>query len=321
MTMEQSFSTQFSPNKIVVQNDYHTVYQLESFNGRGTASVYSVIPGVELVYLDLQTTVYASTTYNSRNMIELNHCQEGRLECRMRDGCLQYVGEGDLFMNNMYNHSKKIELPLGYYKGINITIHLEKIAEQISVYFPDFPINSHELFNRFFTHDECFMIQANEDIRRIFGGMYCIPVEARGAYYRIKIMELLIYLYYFEVNHEVQKEFYARQQVDIIKQIEKKMVEESQHKFTITELARMYCISPTTLKTTFKAVYGTPISTYMKDYRMREAASMLQQTSHSIMDIAQAVGYKSQSKFSAVFKQYYKLSPFEFRAKYQGSKN
>jgi AraC-like DNA-binding protein len=234
----------------------------------------------------------------------------------MKDGCLQYIGEGDLFMNTMSNHSHCIELPLGHYKGINITIDLEKFTGQLSEYLPDFPIDVLKLANRFFLNDECYFIQAKEEIQHIFCSMYSIPLEARTTHYRLKVLEILIYLYYFDVAGEKQKKFYARQQVDTIKQIKKKMTEEFERRFTIEELAQQYCISPTVLKATFKGVYGVSIAAYMKEYRVRKAASMLLQTQQSIGNIASVVGYKSQSKFGAAFKEIYKISPLEYRNKY-----
>lgn len=131
---------------------------------------------------------------------------------------------------------------------------------------------------------------------------------------------MLVYLNYFDVAGEEQKNVYARRNVDVIKQIEKKLTEDLQQRFTITELARMYCISPTTLKATFKGVFGVPIFTYIKDYRIRKSASLLLESSASIMDIAMSVGYRNQSKFSSNFKEKYKLSPLEYRLKHQGMK-
>ncbi|CAH0121666.1 HTH-type transcriptional activator RhaR [Paenibacillus sp. CECT 9249] len=315
--MDASAFSHFSTGTIIARDNDHVVYRLDPKDGQGNASVYSVLPGVEVISFHFQTSRYIPTLHSKRNILELNHCQEGRAECRMKDGCLQYIGEGDLFMNTMSNHSHCIELPLGHYKGINITIDLEKLTGQLAEYLPDFPIDVSELANRFFVNDECYFIQAKEEIQHIFCGMYSVPIEARTAYYRLKVLEVLFYLYYFDVAGENQKKFYARQQVDTIKQIKKKMTEEIDRRFTIEELAQQYCISPTVLKATFKGVYGVSIAAYMKEHRVRQAASMLLQTRQSIGDIASAVGYKSQSKFGAAFKEIYNMSPLEYRSKYE----
>ncbi|WP_373290643.1 helix-turn-helix domain-containing protein [Oceanobacillus neutriphilus] len=43
---------------------------------------------------------------------------------------------------------------------------------------------------------------------------------------------------------------------------------------------------------------------------------MLLKTQESIGEIASAVGYKSQSKFGAAFKDIYKITPLKYRSKY-----
>ncbi|WP_198042679.1 AraC family transcriptional regulator [Oceanobacillus sp. AG] len=305
----------------LVRDDHHVVYRMNPYEGQGIASVYSVLPGVEVIIFNFEASHYMPTLHPNLHILELNHCFKGRAECKMKDGCLQYIGEGDLFMNTMSNHSDRIEFPLEYYKGINITIDLDKFIDPLSDYLPDIPIDIPNLVNRYFSNDECFFIQAKKGIQHIFSGMYSIPLEARDNYYRLKVLEILIYLHYFDTTKEQQKKFYARQQVDIIKQIKKKITEQFEQRFTIDELARQYCISPTTLKATFKGVYGVSIGVYMKEYRIRKAASMLLQTQESVGEIASTVGYKSQSKFGAAFKELYKISPLEYRSKYDKEKS
>lgn len=77
----------------------------------------------------------------------------------------------------------------------------------------------------------------------------------------------------------------------------------------------MYCISPTTLKTYFKGIYGTSIASYIKEYRIKNAAISLRQTKMSIADVALSVGYESQSKFAGAFKKVMGISPLEYRKK------
>ena len=81
----------------------------------------------------------------------------------------------------------------------------------------------------------------------------------------------------------------------------------------IHDRLREYLINTAALKSTFKAVYGMPVASYMKQYRMKEAAKLLRETDRSIADIARSVGYESQSKFSAAFKDIMKTLPTDYR--------
>ncbi|MDR3895655.1 MAG: helix-turn-helix transcriptional regulator [Oscillospiraceae bacterium] len=82
---------------------------------------------------------------------------------------------------------------------------------------------------------------------------------------------------------------------------------------TIEELAHRYLINPTTLKTVFKEVYGSSLAAHMKEHRMERAAALLRETDLSVAEIAGQVGYESQSKFTAAFKEQFGQLPKEYR--------
>ena len=72
-------------------------------------------------------------------------------------------------------------------------------------------------------------------------------------------------------------------------------------------------MNPTTLKKIFKKVYGTSLAAHMKQHRMEKAAELLKDTDMSIAQIALAVGYESQSRFTVAFKETYDLLPTAYR--------
>jgi AraC-like DNA-binding protein len=303
----------FDEGILLKESDSHATYKLKLVDGTGTASLYPVFPGIVVAKVDISSYQYSPGIVKSRNALEINHCWAGRVECRMKDGCLQYVGEGDIFLRLLQNHCDNIELPLGYYQGLVITIDLDAVPTQWESILPGMPNNICQTLERFFLYDECFMIQSKEQIKHIFSGMYSAPGAARGAYYRLKIMELLLYLYYFDPASEKQVRIYARQQVEIVKQIQKHITEQLSYRFTIEELAREYCISTTALKKHFKDLYGQSLAAFMKEYRIRKAAVLLCETEQSIADISVSVGYESQSKFTVAFKDILKVTPLEYR--------
>ncbi len=84
-------------------------------------------------------------------------------------------------------------------------------------------------------------------------------------------------------------------------------------RLTIDELSRRFLINPTTLKAAFKEVYGGSLAAHIKEHRMERAAELLKSTNDSIAEIAHAVGYDSQSRFTTAFKAYYSVLPRAFR--------
>ena len=106
---------------------------------------------------------------------------------------------------------------------------------------------------------------------------------------------------------------YTSPQVEIVKEIHKKLISNLQERSTIEELSKEFLINTATLKATFKGIYGQPIGTYMKEYRMKQAAVLLRQTKSTIAEIANQVGYENQSKFSTAFRDVLKITPAEYR--------
>ena len=103
------------------------------------------------------------------------------------------------------------------------------------------------------------------------------------------------------------------EQVKIIREIHDHLTEHMEQRVTIEELAHRYLINPTTLKTVFKEVYGSSLAAHMKEHRMEKAASLLRETELSVAEIAGQVGYESQSKFTAAFKEQFGLLPTAYR--------
>ena len=103
------------------------------------------------------------------------------------------------------------------------------------------------------------------------------------------------------------------EQVKIIREIHDHLTEHMEQRVTIEELAHQYLINPTTLKTVFKEVYGSSLAAHMKEHRMEKVASLLRETDLSVAEIAGQVGYESQSKFTAAFKEQFGQLPKEYR--------
>ncbi len=107
---------------------------------------------------------------------------------------------------------------------------------------------------------------------------------------------------------------------EIVREIHDRLLENLDRKITIEELSKQYHMNPTTLKTAFKAVYGTSLAAHIKEHRMEQAAKLLKETDMSIAEIALAVGYDSQSKFTAAFKAFFQVLPKEYRRRCPSSR-
>lgn len=102
-------------------------------------------------------------------------------------------------------------------------------------------------------------------------------------------------------------------QIQIIHDIHTHLTSDLMKRPTIEDLSHRFHINTTTLKSTFKLVYGKPIASYMKEYRIKRAMEFLLETDMSVSKIALKVGYENSSKFSNVFKEITGILPKDFR--------
>ena len=120
-----------------------------------------------------------------------------------------------------------------------------------------------------------------------------------------------------EVTCPAEKSFLAGESIDsnirIINQVHGFLTANIQERYSIEELSLQFHISQTTLKSTFKKVFGQPIASYMKSYRIKQACTLLTQSDAAILQIANEVGYENQSKFTQAFKCVTGMLPREYR--------
>ena len=123
----------------------------------------------------------------------------------------------------------------------------------------------------------------------------------------------------FDNRHEKINENsdYLENQIETIKKVHDYLTQNLSKRITIEELSKQFAMNPTTLKTVFKDVYGSSLAAHIKEHRMEKAAELLVQSQLPVNQIAQEIGYESQSKFSAVFKDFYKCSPMEYKKKHK----
>ena len=126
-----------------------------------------------------------------------------------------------------------------------------------------------------------------------------MPVKIKKDYFKIKVLELLLYLDALELSgHTEERPYFYKGQVEKIKAIQALLTQDLTKNYTLEELSARFDIALTPMKNCFKSVYGSPIFTYMRNYRMNYAASLLKSDkSLKVAEIAGLVGYDSPSKF------------------------
>ena len=254
---------------------------------------------------------------HGKSVFSVDHCRTGRIGWEMKDGLSLYYGSGDLSFHYTDKCSdSRITLPLGYYEGSTISLDLRVLKEKLPDLMAEAGIDAEELCRRFCGEEEAAALPANSRIDHVFSEVYELPEQIKLPYLKLKCQELLFFLSMTESDWEKALDPQYPRQVEIIKDIHRRITAHPEHRYTIDALSREYLINTAALKSVFKSVYGMPVASYMKQYRITKAAGLLRSTDASIASIARTVGYESQSKFTAAFKEIMKILPSEYRRQY-----
>ena len=230
----------------------------------------------------------------------------------MRGGTAVYLGAGDLTAHSSACCADSAMMfPLGYAEGISLSIDLPVLDANCPEILKESGLDLPTIQSTF-CGEKPVAIPACPELEGIFAPLYSAPSFRRRAYLQLKIQELLLYLSDVEPEKHALTQ-YGSQQTELIKEIHRQLTEHLDQRFTIEALSKQYLINTSTLKEVFKTVYGLPIATYMKEYRMAQAMKLLREPRIPISEIADRVGYETQGKFSKAFKDVTQILPTEYR--------
>ena len=288
-------------------------------SGKGKMETYVLFPGIEASYNVFLAPQIAFHHDASDSMLELFHCRSGRVGWNMRGGTAIYLGSGDMTAHSTACCADSdMMFPLGYAQGISFSVDLQYLTTDCPDIVREAGVDPARL-QRMFCDGNPVAISACPELERIFASLYSVRSEILYPYLKLKVQELLIYLNDFRTDQKSMTQYFS-QQTELIKEIHQLLTDHLNQRFTIEELSKRYLINTSTLKEVFKAVYGLPIASYMKEYRIRQAMKLLRDTDATIAEIAAQVGYETQGKFSKAFKDVADMLPTEYR-KIQHSNN
>ena len=287
---------------------------VEKFHQEVSQTLIPLYPGIELCYLTFSTDSFSVRHKAISHIIQINYCKSGQLMWEMKNGNRIYLNPGDFSLHTMKACADSVlTFPNNMYQGLSIYIDLPKASGNPPDLLENSNIFETVLPKKFCQNDNPAFLAGNEQTESIFSAFYDQPETLTLPYQKIKVLELLLYLTKMEFTPQNKLVEYQFELTETIRKIHDQLLQHMEQRITIEELSRQYLINQTTLKNVFKSVYGTSIAAHIKEHRMRQAAYMLTESNMNIAEIAQAVGYDSQSKFTTAFKAYFKVLPREYR--------
>ena len=289
----------------LAESDGCSVYQFRNETGEGTITLYEVFPGVALAYNDFHMRYFDSSFQPGRDVFCIDHCREGRLEYAARDDAYAYVEAGDLKLDKRLTHTGRFEMPLSHYHGTMISFDMEAACRSLPLEVKDFPVDLIALQQKFCKDIYPMVIHGACSIEHIFGELYAVPAKIKLPYFKIKILELLLYLEALELPANAEeKPYFYKTQVEKTKAVGQFLTEHMGENFTQEELSERFDIPLTPMKRCFKSIYGTTSGNWLLQYRLKQAAVVLRTHREvSVATVAGQVGYDSPSKFAIAFRK------------------
>ena len=279
-------------------------------------SRHTVFDGIDLMFLDVKQETIQFYAKSHTKTFAINHCEEGRIECKFTSGDYLYMGPGDMsigwHIHADYQHENYF--PTKLFKGIVLLVDVEKAQPVLDALVTEARIDLTQLANRFCEHSDFgMMMEETESVRQIFSSLYKVPDQIKGHYFKLKVIEIFLLLSVISTTNHEKRSSYRKQQVDIVKAVNEYISTQFMKRITIDSLSDRFDIPTSTLKRCFKGVYGTTIHHYLKECRINAAKRLLQESDQSVLEIANAVGYENGSKFTSAFKEATGITPSAYR--------
>lgn len=275
---------------------------------------FDVFDGIEFIFNDIHTAKVQIQKEKDPNILEISYCLEGRLENHILEDHW-YISAGDVSIVKANQMADELYCPLGHFHGITIRIDLKKAPDCLSCFLNGLKLRPQDLATRFCKEGVGYVIHDDPAFGRIFSELYHIPEEIQSPYFKLKTLEILLYLSGLKVKTKIQT--YTKNQVLLAQKISSYILENMDVHLTLADLSSRFNVSEVYIKKVFKGVYGVSIGGYVRHKKMESAALMLEKTNRSILEIANEHGYANASKFASAFRNVKKMNPTQYRERWQ----
>lgn len=297
---------------VVLKSDSEcTVYSLADAPDKLVLTSYPVFPGIDLIYNDIHADLQIKAPGKETGVFEINHCNEGRVEFEYGDvSC--FLAPGDLSVSRPDAGVRQTRFPTGHYHGITVRIDTARAPDCLSCVLQGVDVNISSLEEKFCGNKPWFAARSSASIEHVFSELYRVPPQIRRGYFKVKILELIMFLSVLPV--EANRPSYSRTQVRLAQSISKYLLENTEERITVTDLSKHFGASSTMINTSFRGVYGMTPAAFLRAQKMHAAAELLRRSDRTVLDIANQFGYDNASKFAKAFRDVIGVPPNSYRA-------
>lgn len=310
-----------APGLSIKRSDFSVELLLKEKEGKGSMTFFPLFPGLTIAYIFVNSPTWTAPDFRGDSFIEkgpllFNYCVAGRCEMILNNENFVYVKDGEISLTERFAQ-KQYVYPRRIYEGIEFFVDIDTLTEQNTWVQKEFDIDYHKIVDLFCPNGNTYISPATPEVKEILIKLWeLFDVSIPFSISQMKIYALALFSLLQNLNEIPPSQvctFFTETQVDIAKRAEKIITSDLRKHHPAWELAAQFSVSETSLKNYFRGVFGQNISVYLREVRMKKAAKLLVTTKLSVAEVAEQVGYMNQSKFAAVFKKQFDLSPLEYR--------
>lgn len=289
------------------------LYPVQAEDGAGLIREYEVFPGIWLAFKDVRGFAFRNDAASPGGLLEITHCRAGRLEYEDRTRAF-FLGAGDMAVRRSDGAGALLRCPVRLYQGLSVVIHPGLAPRCTSCLLGDVDVHLPALCQRLCGKGRPFLMRSTPRLEHIFAELYEVPPAIQKGYYKVKVLELLLFLSCLD---PAQSQWQARVGTPAQSRLARAAIahvyEHRSRRLTVAGLAQALCVSPEQLRAAMQTVYGKPVYQCVRSYKMRLAARLLAETDRTVADIAGEFGYDNSSKFAAAFREVLGRPPAAYR--------
>ncbi|WP_129597218.1 helix-turn-helix domain-containing protein [Anaerophilus nitritogenes] len=280
--------------------------------GKGNFLVLKIEEGLEVsrVRLDEMYMDFDNKNYDE-DVLEVGYCYSGDNKIfSFPDGKEYTLKEGEIFVYTTLNDVEYFQFIYKNCKTISIHLNFNTIRNVVNPIWEDrvlldWKANIHNIFKE----NILIIEKASYDLKQIAKQMDAISTDDMMGYMKLKLKTIEFLTTFLE---EKMKHINSEENEKISKA--KEMIHDNLEKIpSVKELAMILNTSIYKLQKWFKDSTGDTVYEYIKKVRIEKAKYLLENTQMSILQITNEIGYENPSKFAKLFKNYYDMTPLQYR--------
>jgi len=289
----------------------------------GTAVCVNLSYGAALFVFDINSMSIASIDnfkiapeiLKAKKFIKINYCVSGRCELQLRSGNYIYLSSGEIAVDTgqARNDLPTFYYPTGQYDGVELVVVPGKKWNSRVLMDGSEMSAADRLYDICSSFEQPGIIPAGSKVAEDFRLLMRDGLESSKEVIMLDVVRILELLAGTSLEQERSLKFYTKSQVDIAKKVKEIITSDLSKRHSAAELAKMLGVSETSLKNYFRGVYDCGYKEYQNKLRMEYAAKKLRDTDEPVGDICEVCGFVSQSKFGKAFKEFYGVTPLEYR--------